>query len=534
MGDRIETYAYFKKKLGVISVDSRLKWTAEGKTNPAIDISFDAIANLQMTPASSPKIMVRVFIIMNKGEEPTPLVFSFTNTNNARGNCEMVTGELQKAITRQRDNTVSDEKSFGVESLNQKNLLEDIDLQESLLTSNSEMFQTFKEAVMKGHLSNEQFWSTRLHLLRAHAVERSQQRGPYNVLSSIKPKTVDNQMKVSLTRQQIHDMFEQHPLLRKVYNKHVPPLAEGEFWSRFFLSKLCKKFRGDRITPMDPYDDIMDQYLEANEEDSARKDEPPPSHVLDIEGNLQNASVLAELRPDITMRIDKEAVPFMKNINQLSERLLEKSLGNSKRLKTETENQYLQESGFHDLEEDRTDSKVILNIQEQDRFLETNFAPSSKQSMEEPLPPLETLQSLYQEENVQLDSMDRDINALAEAAQQLTHAMREKYEFETHGSDMNIPKELKEEVTMCHTVSVEFLHQFWSALLSPNYADKKIMEPLQHALLNSKTRVDAIVSQAKKQNVNPSYIYQLVSSILSSIDVALGEYQRRISITPST
>ncbi|EPX72669.1 transcription factor TFIIH complex subunit Tfb1 [Schizosaccharomyces octosporus yFS286] len=534
MGDRVETFAYFKKKLGVLSVDTRLKWIAEGKTNPTMDISFDAIANLQMTPASSAKIMVRVFIIMNKGEEPTPLVFSFTGLNNARQNCEMITAELQKAITRQRDNTVSEAKSFGVESLNEKNLMEDIDLQESLLTNNGEMFHTFKEAVMKGHLSNEQFWSTRLHLLRAHAVERSQQKGPYNVLSSIKPKTVDNQMKVSLTRQQIHDMFEQHPQLRKVYDKHVPPLAEGEFWSRFFLSKLCKKFRGDRITPMDPYDDIMDQYLDVDEENPTRKDEPPPSHVLDIEGNIQNASVLAELRPDVTMRIDKEAIPFMKNINQLSERLLEKSLGSSKRLKTETEHQYLQESGFHDLEEDPKDPKVILNIQEQDQFLEKNFAPSSKQSTEEPLPSLEVLQGLYQEESVELDNTDRDVNALAEAAQQLTHAMREKHEFETHGTDMNVPKDIREEVSMCHTVSVEFLHQFWSALFSPNYSDKKVMAPLQQALLNSKVRVDAIVSQAKKRNVDPTYIYQLVSSILSSIDVALQEYQKRSTMVSSS
>ena len=35
-----------------------------------------------------------------------------------------------------------------------------------------------------------QFWSTRLHLLRAHAIEKAQKEGEYNVLPEIKHTSV--------------------------------------------------------------------------------------------------------------------------------------------------------------------------------------------------------------------------------------------------------------------------------------------------------------------------------------------------------
>jgi transcription initiation factor TFIIH subunit 1 len=59
-------------------------------------------------------------------------------------------------------------------------------------------------------------------MLRAHAIERTQQRGPYNVLSVLKPKTQDGTTKVSLSADRIRDIFEQHPLIKRVYDENVP------------------------------------------------------------------------------------------------------------------------------------------------------------------------------------------------------------------------------------------------------------------------------------------------------------------------
>lgn len=58
--------------------------------------------------------------------------------------------------------------------------------------------------------------------MRAHAIEKTQQRGPYNVLAAVKPKTQDGTTKVSLPADRIRDIFEQHPLIKRVYDENVP------------------------------------------------------------------------------------------------------------------------------------------------------------------------------------------------------------------------------------------------------------------------------------------------------------------------
>lgn len=149
---------------------------------------------------------------------------------------------------------------------NKSRLEMDAELQQSLLKSDPALSNTFTEAVLSGAVTAQQFWSTRTHLLRGHAMERRQVRGPYNVLAAIKSTTVDNVSRMSLSREQIHDIFAQHPLVKTVYDENVPRVSEDQFWSRFFLSRLFKKLKGERIIPTDPTDNIFDRYLNYEEE----------------------------------------------------------------------------------------------------------------------------------------------------------------------------------------------------------------------------------------------------------------------------
>ena len=64
-------------------------------------------------------------------------------------------------------------------------------------------------------------------MLRAHSIERTQQRGPYNVFSVLKPKTQDGTTKVSLSAERIRDIFEQHPLVKRVYDENVPKVLRS-------------------------------------------------------------------------------------------------------------------------------------------------------------------------------------------------------------------------------------------------------------------------------------------------------------------
>lgn len=132
--------------------------------------------------------------------------------------------------------------------------------------------------------------------------------------------------------------------------------SEGEFWSRFFNSKLFRRLRGDKISINNSRGDvILDKYLyidqnyqekastapqkednvdnkPANSLKKGRKSgfiEPPKfeemvvpepniSKFLDLLGNEQDNSQKLGNRPDITMRCDEAALNlFDKQKNQL-------------------------------------------------------------------------------------------------------------------------------------------------------------------------------------------------------------------------
>ena len=90
---------------------------------------------------------------------------------------------------------------------------------------------------MQFKLSPQVFWSSRLNQLRTFALTISQHKGPYNVLSTIKPvATSDNQVNVNVTRDTINEIFTIYPIIKKAFDDLVPnKFNEGEFWSRFSI-----------------------------------------------------------------------------------------------------------------------------------------------------------------------------------------------------------------------------------------------------------------------------------------------------------
>jgi transcription initiation factor TFIIH subunit 1 len=220
--------------------------------------------------------------------------------------------------------------SKGEESYDDAKLLADLDLQMSLLNTSPALRQRFDRALAEkpdsvslGQYSN-QFWSTRVHMLRSHATERSQATGTYNVLSVIKSKTVNGALTLSLTKEQIELLFRQHPIVQKAYNENVPQLSEMDFWERFFHSRLMKKLKGERIREQDVLDPKLDKYLQYDEavESSEQLMDSIPMFI-NIEGNEQNHSQKQGNRPDFTMNpANYEKAPILRVLNRMSEKML--------------------------------------------------------------------------------------------------------------------------------------------------------------------------------------------------------------------
>lgn len=258
--------------------------------------------------------------------------------------------------------------------LDPKTLIKNLELQEKVLRNDAQLRKAFEDAVMTRGLPNEDFWSTRIGILRAYILKTSQRRGPYNVLSTIKQEASssqtgsqsdrDNEVKVNLSEEKILDIYEQYPIVYQAYKDNVPPMTPTQFWQAFFSSKLFRRLKGDKVHIADAHP-ILDKYLDYldnmenmpgingdssstlkrkrdGEEEANPAQEPDSISVpffLNIEGNEENDPQKLGNRPDITMRSGTDGpgpLMLLKSMNRLSQKMVygQEMLGSESSAKT--------------------------------------------------------------------------------------------------------------------------------------------------------------------------------------------------------
>ncbi|KAJ6089670.1 hypothetical protein N7467_004886 [Penicillium canescens] len=599
----------------------------------ALSLSFLPFANrrmcrpdLQQTPASKPKVMLKIFArAPDSPPDSTPeaYVFQFTGGADARPQADAIKETLSARINTLRSQTPSQTPAPGGSGSGEgvsaamaianavtsagtsKNPLDDEnklrtdgELQQSLLKADSNLRRMFTEglntkpdALTSGQFMS-QFWSTRLHLLRAHAIEQSQMRGSYNVLSSLKPRVEgDNVTRMNISKEQIALIFSQHPLVKRVYDEIVPKLNEQQFWSRFFQSRLFKKLRGERISDADATDAILDKYLRTD--DAARPGrDGNVHHFLDLAGNEGNHSQRRGNRPDLDMRpsgMDK--VPIIRTLNSLSEKIMANVAPSDGDMSAPIglNEEAWKNLQLQDLRGDEEQSRITLNIRDQSRFFSsTQEEDKSKQfAQQDPDQLLQTLraeiaQDLPPQGNTQLrllvdpgDDEDEEMEdapasrrpvgssaALHDSFAQILEAVRdrraqlnEQSTSETHGLSIA----LFDRLTLTHATTTEFLHQFWQAYLSGNPDRAGEVASLAESLQRASERIKAVANDAEadrkvevdrlKQHARDMFertqrkirprlddvgggqkvVNQLLGPTLHALDVALNRYQAELA-----
>lgn len=349
---------------------SKLFWKAVDQ-EVSVEIPLNNLANLKASLDLSPKMILKLFYNIAESADPLDLKMTFNNrqTMNAVKECLQTIMARQKTVINDKQNSatpeagetstrlgtpsVGDPLDFSKpQSLSDASLLKNRELQQKYLLEDKALRNVFTQSVIKFKLSPTIFWLSRIGQLRTYALTISQHRGPYNVLSTIKPvATSDNQVNVNVTRDTINEIFETYPIIRQAYNELVPSkLSEGEFWSRFFNSKLFRRLRGEKINSSKIRGDmIIDRYLhvdadfvEKEAQISAGKAPVAEHHVnrfLDLEGNAEDNSQKLGPSPDITMkysfeetkpdqndtdsfRKENEMVVLMRNMNKLSKKMV--------------------------------------------------------------------------------------------------------------------------------------------------------------------------------------------------------------------
>ena len=542
--------------------------------------------DLQQTPATSAKASIK--IVVQQPDQTENHTFTFTSAT-AREDQQAITGLLRKCIedskarsaavpvvatpaaatpTSAPDNggasaamtmaqTLVSSSKEKDDPYNDAKLMADIPLQRSLLNSNVALRDRFDqslrdkpESITLAQFSN-QFWATRVHLLRSHAVEKSQGAGTYNVLSVVKPVLEQGVQTLNMSKEQIQLIFAQHPLVKKVYNENVPPLTERDFWSRFFHSRLVKKLRGERINEkVDPTDPKLDKYLNFNDAADATPQLLVPSVplFLDVEGNEQNHSQKQGNRLDENMRpASHDKVPILRTLNRMSEKMMAEvppSDVSERHGPAGMDEETFKQVQLRDLQRAADDNRIVLKVSDQSQFFSAaqgvhTSTSASTYAQRTPAQVLALMQQQFQsigasqaqKGGINLQSAigggedsssdeESDIkktkvgsrSSRRGATSQIINAIRQRHKLgdefvslsEEHSKEeamkLGLSEPIYKNMKMAHDTTVEFLHYFWAVFYSGD-AERaneaaKLIETLDKSL--DRLRVVAEAAEAER------------------------------------
>ncbi|KAI0485382.1 hypothetical protein F4859DRAFT_511578 [Xylaria cf. heliscus] len=573
----------YKKKDGVLTLTPDQKtviWTPNSAAAgpPTLSLSISNITNLQQTPDTAAKVMLKIFEKSAENAEPAPYLFHFNSPSDPRAEANVIKNLLSRLLADAKSNdpnlpkpssgaatpvgtgnggsaamafaNAANSKPTVARLFDDDALKGDIALQQSLLKADRNLSQMYMEGrktkpdSMSDTSFNAHFWSARINLLRAHAIESSQKRGPYNVLAQVKPVLVPNEdpskqseLKIKVTQEQISAIMSQHPLLKRIFNENVPPLNQNEFWERFFLSKLSKKLRGERPTGLEMPDKIFDKYDEY-EDITAFSSKLLAQHVpyiINVEGNEENqGGFRSGNRKDIEMRPrGRTDVPIIQTLNSLSGKLLANVLpaDNDPENSTRVDDDTYQELTLRDLQGDAEDRRIILNIREQSRFFSSEAGGASVAAttfaQQNPSKVLKNMQtdlkdlthdgtggvdihsSLGIDDGSESDDEEKPLphvgsrRSRKDAQKQVLDSMLQKRaQVYGAGSDdttpMGLPAEIASNCSLTHAMAMEFLHQFWAAFLSGDPERAAELGYLAEALKKSKDRIELVAVEAEK------------------------------------
>lgn len=576
----------YKKKDGILRISDDKKnlfWTPAGGDSPAVTIRVGEITNLQQTPATSKSIALKLVV----GDES--YVLQFTHKEEARKEQEQVTDTLRDLVAAKKakdapqlapatgPHTPTDGAPEGKSAAmaiakavaskaqdeswyDDEKLKGDFQTQRRLLDSNPALKERFNQALKDKPESvsisqfTSQFWSARIHLLRANAIEHAQKQGEYNVLPEIRyvrkvaeKAGEEDVLMLNITKEQISLLFKQYPIVREAYNETVGPkqMSQNEFWTRFFKSRLLKKLKGERISQHDERDLVLDKYLDRPEGGSTYPT-PHIPHWMDLEGNEQNHSQRKGNRPDEDMRPSgNEKAPILRILNNLSEKMMahlppEDSEAHAPIGMDEGTYEQLR---LRDLAMDDLDNRVVLNVREQQRYAggsqDDLSAEAKLYAKQDPKKVLSSLRSSlrpselgaddrgtlrldqaigYQSDDDSDDDEETPSNqtngtapkkklkvgshaAISNASNDIMGSIRQRRHAEATDPDPlnGLSQATFDALTMTHNTTTEFLHYFWTLFLSGDASKSNELAQLVSTLDRSLDRINAVAQQAEDE-----------------------------------
>lgn len=581
--------AIYKKKEGIITLtqdQKSLTWAPlPGTGPPHVSLAVDKIKNLQQTPATAAKVILKIFEKpRSPNAESSSYLFQFNSPADARAECNAIRDILTTLMPRDPNapkpageaapkpdangsadsasmsfaNAVNAPKAAVMRWFDDEMLLGDGELHQSLMKRDESLSQTYTDAraakpeFISDAAFDKQFWSTRIGLLRAHAIELNQKKGQYNVLSTIKPRVENDELKLSINVDQVQLIFQQHPVVKRVYNENVPKLNDAQFWSQFFLSRLYKKLRGERITDNDDTNPIFDRYLDADATvawaSTITPDQIP--HIIDLEANEENkGGFKGGNRSDAEMR-PRANVPIIKALNSISSKIMAgvqatdsdiaSSSAGPDALPRDTDASTFAHLDIRNLHDPAAANQIPLNVKKQDQSFSNQTAAQSFDTLADAATADQSPDDVLFLVSADLETIDLDPTtggaggidlhrsigidddsesdtgeglppkhphpasraALKTAQHQILEGMAmNRSGPATTTSDASspnaIPPAIAERCALTNATTTEFLRQFWAAFYSGDAARAQELAYHEEALARCQARVRALAEEAE-------------------------------------
>ncbi|KAI8353740.1 hypothetical protein B0O80DRAFT_62165 [Mortierella sp. GBAus27b] len=515
-----QAQSLFRKRPGTVYLTNRrLTWVPQGGLAPTVSVKHDDIKGLFVNAEGAARVMIKIVEIrpdVNHG-------FVFTSSNamkerndfkegisailaerqlraNAAGGAgasgsspagSPSVSDISSAPGTPKTPSQSKMGSGGSSSSVRRGIAgagpsAELKARFELLKQNKELAMLHKEMVMGKHVSEEEFWETRKHLLRNKSAMDQQQKGQSSAWLDLKPETGEsNDVKYVMTPQVIHSVCQQYPSIKRAYDAFVPDkLSEAEFWKRYFQSRFFHRSRSGRGAN-EPDDDIFDRALEEDEEETKNA---PKRIKLDHINKLIDLSTTEEdhlepfTSPDSTMaagktKESKEAMPLIRRFNRYAQRVLNSTVGPKK---PSTGPEPLNMSGveraivMEELTEEKEASKIVLDIQDTRRYFESQGGDLKSSKIAAGENPADIIHHLYRDfstNSVELNKPFAIPSSTFGILMENVRANRSKMLPPKDGSQV-LPPALYQEALSCHATGNEILRHFWAST-TPDKATKQ-------------------------------------------------------------
>ncbi|KAJ1963348.1 RNA polymerase II transcription factor B subunit 1, partial [Dipsacomyces acuminosporus] len=423
---------------------------------------------------------------------------------------------------------------------------DEVKLRQDVLSKNAELAKLHQSLVLSGLISEDEFWSTRKHILETHAIQLQLRKGESSTWLDLAPDTQDGgNFKYTITPNIARRIFKEYPQVRKAYMDNVPhKIGEKQFWKRFLASRFFNRSRSTSAMKGNP-DSIFDECLRDEDKllsDAKRIDSEFIISLLDLR-RTEEDSVETGNALDFTMRPGRysESLSLIRRFNHHSEMVLQSALKSKRKQAAPSSSQKPASATLgeaivlDDLELAPAEKKVKLKIQDQTRYftsLSKSDISSSGSGRHGQDPNGHAAFSVSFDISRPLGGCgdpQKSMGSLLGSVRRLTLQSRPN-----RIEELNIPDELNKAVAECHGAGTEMLRHLWALLRMPPTAERRqkaekivaAFDGVHRRIRETITKANSAESSSGGVNLG-SIIEQMLQPIIESLSAGKKAFEAR-------